>query len=171
MSWAESDERAGRCASLPGCAERMPNWRWSGTCSGATWLFVSRTRWRSSGGRIHRFPRAAHRIQQAVACQALGCPCPGSNKWRAGVLPPQQARRKGAKAEVGPLFDAHRSIHGAPRITTYLKEAGWRVSENALAALTREQGPGGQAQLPITRSAGAVGGIRTRCVGTCLRSC
>jgi transposase InsO family protein len=38
------------------------------------------------------------------------------------------------------LFEAHGGKYGAPRITDDLREAGWRVSENTVAALMREQG-------------------------------
>jgi putative transposase len=43
-------------------------------------------------------------------------------------------------AEVRRLFRAHRGIYGSPPITADLREAGWRVSENTVAALMREHG-------------------------------
>ena len=43
-------------------------------------------------------------------------------------------------AEVRRLFKAHRGTYGSPRITADLREAGWQVSENTVAALMREQG-------------------------------
>jgi putative transposase len=36
------------------------------------------------------------------------------------------------------LFAAHRGSYGSPRITD-LREAGWRVSEKAVAKIMREQ--------------------------------
>jgi transposase InsO family protein len=56
------------------------------------------------------------------------------------VLPPRAARRERLKAEIGRLFRAHEGKYGAPRITADLRDAGWTVSENTVAALMREQG-------------------------------
>ncbi len=38
------------------------------------------------------------------------------------------------------LFRAHRGTYGSPRITADLRELGWKVSENTVAAVMREQG-------------------------------
>jgi transposase-like protein len=53
-------------------------------------------------------------------------------------------------AQVARLFAAHHGTYGSPRITADLREAGWRVSQNTVAALMREQQlagrrPGGDA--------------------------
>jgi transposase InsO family protein len=56
------------------------------------------------------------------------------------VLPPQAARRDRLRAEVGRLFREHRGKYGSPRITADLRDEGWRVSENTVAALMRELG-------------------------------
>jgi transposase InsO family protein len=61
-------------------------------------------------------------------------------KWRGGALPPRAQRRERLKAEVARLFTAHEGKYGSPRITADLRDAGWRVSENTVAALLREQG-------------------------------
>jgi putative transposase len=61
-------------------------------------------------------------------------------KWAPGRLPPRAARRERLKAEVARLFRLHEGKYGSPRITADLREAGWRVSENTVAALMREQG-------------------------------
>ncbi|HEY6309416.1 MAG TPA: IS3 family transposase [Streptosporangiaceae bacterium] len=45
-------------------------------------------------------------------------------------------------AEVRGLFAVHRGTYGSPRITADLREAGWKGSENAVAALMAEQGLG-----------------------------
>jgi putative transposase len=84
--------------------------------------------------------RAGHGIPQAAACRALGVSRSWFYQHKDGTLPPQAARRERLKAEVARLFKAHEGKYGSPRITADLREAGWRVSENTVAALMREQG-------------------------------
>jgi transposase InsO family protein len=61
-------------------------------------------------------------------------------KWAHGELPPRAARRRRLRAEVARLFGLHEGKYGSPRITADLKDAGWKVSENTVAGLMREQG-------------------------------
>jgi putative transposase len=61
-------------------------------------------------------------------------------KWRGGALPPRAQRRERLAAEVARLFRLHGGKYGSPRITAGLREEGWRVSENTVAALMRELG-------------------------------
>jgi putative transposase len=84
--------------------------------------------------------RDAHRVPHATACRALGVSRSWSCKWKDGELPPRAARRDRLAAEVRRLFAAHRGTYGSPRITADLRDAGWRVSENTVAAVMREQG-------------------------------
>lgn len=42
--------------------------------------------------------------------------------------------------EIGRLFAKHRGTYGSPRITADLRDEGWAVSENTVAALMRELG-------------------------------
>ena len=84
--------------------------------------------------------RDERRIPHAVACRALEVSRSWSCKHNGGELPPQAARRERLKAEVARLFRLHEGKYGSPRITADLQEAGWRVSENTVAALMREQG-------------------------------
>jgi transposase InsO family protein len=84
--------------------------------------------------------RAAHGIPHAVSCRALGVSQAWYYKWAGGVLPPRAARRDRLKAEVSRLFRLHSGKYGSPRITVDLKDLGWRVSENTVAALMRELG-------------------------------
>jgi putative transposase len=81
----------------------------------------------------------AHRIPAAVACRALGVSRSWYYKWRGGALPPRAQRRRRLAAEVVRLFALHEGKYGSPRITADLRDAGWRVSENTVAALMREQ--------------------------------
>jgi putative transposase len=99
--------------------------------------------------------REQHGVPQAVSCRALGVSQSWFYKWAGGGLPPRAARRERLKAEVARLFAARKGKDGSPRITAALREAGWRVSENTVAGLMREQGlvarPGRKGRKPTTR--------------------
>ena len=84
--------------------------------------------------------RDEHGVPAALACRALGVSRSWFYKHEDGVLTVRVARRAALAAEIGRLFAAHRGTYGSPRITADLREAGWRVSENTVAALMREQG-------------------------------
>jgi len=84
--------------------------------------------------------RDEHQIPHAVACRALGVSRSWFYKWKDRALTPRAARRQALAAEVRRLFKAHRGTYGSPRITADLREAGWTVSKNTVAALMREQG-------------------------------
>ena len=84
--------------------------------------------------------RDEHGIPHAVACRALGVSRSWFYKWKDGTLTARAARREQLAAEVRRLFAAHRGTYGSPRITADLREAGWKVSENTVAALMAEQG-------------------------------
>ena len=84
--------------------------------------------------------RDEHRVPYAVACRALGVSRSWVYKWQDGNLLPRAARRAALAAEVRRLFTAHRGTYGSPRITADLREAGWTVSKNTVAAVMREQG-------------------------------
>jgi putative transposase len=99
--------------------------------------------------------REQHGVPQAVSCRALGVSQAWFYKWKDGELPPRAARRQRLKAEVARLFAARGGKDGAPRITAALRDAGWRVSENTVAGLMREQGlaarPGRKGRKRTTR--------------------
>ena len=84
--------------------------------------------------------RDEHQIPHAAACRALGVSRSWSCKHKDRPLTPRAARRQVLAAEVRRLFAAHRGTYGSPRITADLRDAGWTVSENTVAALMREQG-------------------------------
>ena len=84
--------------------------------------------------------REVHGIPHAVSCRALRVSQSWFCKWKDGELPPRAARRERLKAEIARLFAARQGKDGSPRITAALRDAGWRVSENTVAALMREQG-------------------------------
>jgi putative transposase len=84
--------------------------------------------------------RDEHQIPRAVACRALGLSRSWFYKHKDGVMAPRAARRARLAAEVRRLVSAHRGTCGSPRITADLRELGWKVSKNTVAALMREQG-------------------------------
>jgi putative transposase len=84
--------------------------------------------------------RDEHQIPRAVACRALGVSRSWFYQHKDRELTPRQARRQALTAEVCRLFQAHRGTYGSPRITADLREAGWKVSQNTVAAVMREQG-------------------------------
>jgi transposase InsO family protein len=84
--------------------------------------------------------RERHGIAHAVSCRALGVSQSWFCKWKDGELPPRAARRERLKAETARLFAERGGRDGSPRVTAALRDAGWRVSENTVAGLMREQG-------------------------------
>src|ERR1700758_1529465 len=84
--------------------------------------------------------RDEHGIPAAVARRALEVSRSWFYQHEDAALSPRAAWRAALAAEIGRLFAAHRGTYGSPRITADLREAGWRVSENTVAALMREQG-------------------------------
>jgi putative transposase len=84
--------------------------------------------------------RRADGVPVVVACRALGVSRSWFYKHKDGRLPLRAQRRQRLKAEVARLFSEHEGRYGSPRITADLRDGGWRVSENTVAALMREQG-------------------------------
>ena len=84
--------------------------------------------------------REQHGVPHATACRALEVSQSWYYKWSAGVLPPRAARREELEAAVRQLFGQHEGKCGSPRITADLRDAGWRVSKNTVAAVMRELG-------------------------------
>jgi putative transposase len=83
--------------------------------------------------------RDQHGIPQATACRALQVSQAWFYKWRDGDPSPRHARRAELTIEVRRLFAAHHGRYGSPRIAADLREQGWRVSDNTVAAIMREQ--------------------------------
>lgn len=82
-------------------------------------------------------------MPHATSCRALGVSQSWFYKWaahaKAGTLPPRKARRAELAAEVKRLFEAHEGKRGSPMIAADLRDAGWRVSDNTVAALMAAQ--------------------------------
>jgi putative transposase len=81
--------------------------------------------------------RAEPGVPHATACRALGLSQAWFYKWRDCDVSLRRARRAALAAQV---FKRRRRGYGSPRITSERREAGWRVSENTVAVLMREQG-------------------------------
>jgi transposase InsO family protein len=75
-----------------------------------------------------------------TACRALAVSPAWFYKWRHGDPSPRHARREQLAVEVRRLFAQHRGTYGSPRITADLRDEGWRVSENTVAAIMGELG-------------------------------
>lgn len=84
--------------------------------------------------------RAQYGIPHATACRAVGVSQAWFYKWCHGDSSPRRARRAQLTAKIRQLFARHRGRYGSPRITAELRDAGWRVSQNTVAAIMREQG-------------------------------
>lgn len=84
--------------------------------------------------------RAGHGIPHAVSCRALGMSESWLYKWKDGDRSARRARRDRLKAEIARLFARRKGKDGSPRITAALREAGWTVSKNTVAALMAEMG-------------------------------
>jgi putative transposase len=83
---------------------------------------------------------AEHGIPAAGCCRALGVPRSWYYKWKDGDRSPRRARRERLKAEISRLFEAHKGRRGSPMIAADLRDTGWRVSKNTVAALMAEMG-------------------------------
>jgi putative transposase len=79
--------------------------------------------------------RAEHGIPHVVSCRALGVSQAGFYKWRRGDGSPRRQRRKALAATISYLFHKHKQTYGSPRVTAYLRDMGWQVSPNTVAAL------------------------------------
>jgi putative transposase len=84
--------------------------------------------------------REQHGVPYATACRALSVSQAWFYKWRDGDPSTQHARREQLKVAVRQLFAQHRGTYGSPRITADLRDEGWRVSENTVAAIMAELG-------------------------------
>lgn len=84
--------------------------------------------------------RDGHQVPPALSCRALGVSRSWFYKWAAGDVSPRRARRRALAAAVAKIFTRRRGTYGSPRITAELRDQGWRVSENTVAAVMAEQG-------------------------------
>ena len=84
--------------------------------------------------------RESRGIPHAVSCRALEVSESWFYKWKDGDHSARRARRERLKAEVRRLFAEHKGKRGSPMITADLRDLGWRVSKNTVAAVMAEMG-------------------------------
>ena len=93
-----------------------------------------------SRGRVDRRPRGPSTASR-TRCPAgrWGCRRPGSTSGGTVIARRGRQRRAALAARSATLFAEHHGRYGSPRITADLRDLGWRVSENTVAALMAEQ--------------------------------
>lgn len=95
--------------------------------------------------------RAEHKIPVRVSCRALGVSESWYYKHRDRRPTPAQQRREHLVDAVWKSFKDSDYTYGSPRVTRDLQDAGWRVSENTVAAIMAEHGWAGR-ERPKRRS-------------------
>ncbi|HEX3780213.1 MAG TPA: IS3 family transposase [Pseudonocardiaceae bacterium] len=89
--------------------------------------------------------RTGFGVPHAIACRALEVSQSWFYKWINRTPTARDLRRDQLDEQIRRLFTASGATHGSPRITRDLREAGWRVSENTVAARMVELGLAGRA--------------------------
>jgi putative transposase len=84
--------------------------------------------------------RTQFRVPHAVACRALGVSQSWFYKWHRRGLSSRAVRRAELDRAVAAVFWRRNGTYGSPRITAELRDAGWRVSVNTVAASMARQG-------------------------------
>lgn len=118
------------------------------TCSNAAWPPGSRTRWGGSGGRADCRPGGSAPYPAHGGLPGAGGVRSWFYKWIAGTPGPRALRRDRLKSEVARLFRRHAGKYGSPRITADLREDGWQVSKNTVAAVRSPRGGSGMTPRP-----------------------
>jgi putative transposase len=88
--------------------------------------------------------RTAFGIPHAITCRALEVSRSWFYKWINRAPTAREQRRARLDEQIGRLFTASGGTYGSPRIARDLREAGWRVSENTVAARMVELGLAGR---------------------------
>jgi transposase InsO family protein len=79
-----------------------------------------------------------HGIPHAVACRALDVSESWLYKWLDREPTPRQQRREQLREAIRVIFEASGKTYGSPRIGDELRENGWQVSDNTIAAIMNE---------------------------------
>lgn len=88
--------------------------------------------------------RTGHGVPHAIACRALEVSQSWFYKWINHKPTARDLRRERLDEQIGRLFAASGGTYGSPRITDDLREAGWTISENTVAARMVELGLAGR---------------------------
>lgn len=84
-------------------------------------------------------------MPHTVACRALGVSQSWFYKWRNRKPTTRQQRRAELDEAIQAAFDASGGTYGSPRVWLDLREAGWQVSVNTVAARMAALGLAGRA--------------------------
>ncbi|BEK91123.1 IS3 family transposase [Nocardia seriolae] len=82
--------------------------------------------------------RTEHGVPHAVSCLALEVSESWFYKWNDREPTQRQQRREELTAAIGKEFADSGRTYGSPRIGLELREKGWQVSENTIAAIMAE---------------------------------
>jgi transposase InsO family protein len=89
--------------------------------------------------------RTGFGVPHAITCRALEVSQSWFYKWINRQPTARDLRRERLDEQISRLFTASGGTYGSPRITDDLREAGWKVSENTVAARMAELGLAGRA--------------------------
>jgi transposase InsO family protein len=89
--------------------------------------------------------RTRYGIPHAIACRALEVSQSWFYKWINREPSAREQRRTRLDEEIKRLFTASGGTYGSPRIARDLRDVGWKVSENTVAARMAELGLAGRA--------------------------
>ncbi|GAA2886113.1 hypothetical protein GCM10010517_49790 [Streptosporangium fragile] len=93
-----------------------------------------------------RCQKTEYGISHVISCQALGVSQSWFYKWKDRAPTSRERRRADLDAAIEECFTASGGTYGSPRITRDLREEGWRVSVNTVAARMAELGLAGRAR-------------------------
>jgi transposase InsO family protein len=88
--------------------------------------------------------RTGFGVPHAIGCRALGVSQSWFYKWINRTPTARDQRRERLDEQIQRLFTVSGGTYGSPRITHDLREAGWKVSENTVAARMVELGLAGR---------------------------
>ena len=88
--------------------------------------------------------RTGYGVPHTITCRALEVSQSWFYKWINHKPTARDLRRERLDEQISRLFTASGGTYGSPRITDGLREAGWKVSENTVAARMVELGLAGR---------------------------
>lgn len=88
--------------------------------------------------------RTGFGVPHAIACRALEVSQSWFYKWINHKPTAREQRQERLDEQIQRLFTASGGTYGSPRITDDLREAGWSISENTVAARMAELGLAGR---------------------------